>query len=471
MADLSPREWLATLGPRLLNRRQTTALWRRYYDGDQDMPTGPQQHKDAYRQFQKFARTNLCKLAVDSMAQRMQVIGYLPGEGADRRDNDIWQIWQKNKLDSRQFSLYRSALTTGAAYVVLSKDPRQLDVPRTTIESAHNVIVATDPGDPMQRLAALRLWHDQYERRWMATLYLPGRRIGYQTAKHFHNESSGSPMLDWELSSWEVRFDEKSFENVPVIPFQNSDEAKEPRSEFDVGMDVQDRLNLTVLNRLTAERYAAFRQRFLMNYDPDYDPETGLPIPPFKPGADQTFVVPPPAPGEPEPKLGDLVQTDTHNILNAVEADMKVFAAITITPIYYLPSQLTNLSAEAIAALDAGHIAKIRERMASWAESWEEVISLQAEIAGLDIPDLNSAEVVWERPENFDLSSLADYTVKLRKAGYPLPLIAHYTGASPQEVDRLRAELSSEAFREALIKETAQAQQAPSESPNQGQEG
>ena len=52
-----------------------------------------------------------------------------------------------------------------------------------------------------------------------------------------------------------------------MVPFENGDEGEEPRPAFEAGIDVQDRLNLTLLNRLTAERYAAFRQRWMTNYN------------------------------------------------------------------------------------------------------------------------------------------------------------------------------------------------------------
>lgn len=452
---MSPRDWLTLLGQRLLDRRYTIDRWQHYYDGRQDLPAGPQQHKDAYMRFQKLARTNLCKLSVDSMIHRMQVIGYRAGDDRDQVDNDIWRIWQLARLDSRQFGLYRRALIGGSGYAIVGVNPRRESEPLVTVESARNVIVAVDPADPTQRLAALRMWHDEYRGKWFATLYLPGARHGFMTAGEKRVEADDP---GWAPTSWESRFESvPSFDRVPVIEFSNSDEGTEPKAEFAPAMDVQNRLNLTLINRLTAERYAAFRQRYLLNYEVDYDEVTGLPIPPFNPGADQTFVIPPPAPGQPEPRFGDLVQTDTSQMLRAVEADMRAFAAITITPVYYLPGDLINISAEGIAALDAGHIAKIRERALSWSEAWEEVLQLAAEIVGID-RDLSAAEVVWRRPENFDIASMADYAVKSRQAEFPVTWIAEKLGESPQEVERLRTELAADAFRTAMAEARAEPQ-------------
>jgi hypothetical protein len=118
---------------------------------------------------------------------------------------------------------------------------------------------------------------------------------------------------------------------VPVVPFLAGDEGEEPRAVFDSGIDVQDRLNLTLLNRLSAERYASFRQRGLLNFEPETDPVTGVTIAPFPPGVHRLWTVPPPEPGDPEPKLFDFAQTDTSQMLRGVEADMRAFAAVTLT--------------------------------------------------------------------------------------------------------------------------------------------
>lgn len=445
-SDLAPIEWLGRLGPKLLERRPQIDRWRRYYEGEQDLPQGPTQHREAFREFQRTARTNLCKLCTDSMVYRTTVTGFrdMSGDVTADADDIVWALWQAARLDARQFGIWRKAYSRSAAYVTVGVDPRRQRVPRVTIEGPENVVVETDPADASRRLAALRLWHDGIAKRWMATLYLPGQRYHYQTRKEFAKDRpvAGEP-LSFSDRRWELRGEpERSLPTVPVVPFLNGDEGDEPRSEFDVGMDVQDRLNLSVLNRLTAERYAAFRQRGLLNFEPETDPVTGVTISPFNPGADQLWTVPPPEPGDAEPKLFDFQQTMTSDILRGVEADMRAFAAVTITPVYYLPGDLVNIGADSVAALDAGHTAKVRQRHTLWGEGLEEVLQLMADVAELD-RDLSTSEVVWARPENFLPAHVADYMVKLVSAKVPLPMVAEEVGWSPQRVSQLRSELAS----------------------------
>ena len=104
-SDLSPIEWLNRLAPRILDpvHVDTIDKWRRYYQGDHDLPTGPNQLSDAFRAFQRKARTNLCGICVRSMADRMEVIGY---REKDRTANEqVWQLWTKTRMTARQSSI------------------------------------------------------------------------------------------------------------------------------------------------------------------------------------------------------------------------------------------------------------------------------------------------------------------------------------------------------------------------------
>lgn len=456
--DLEPIEWLGRLGQKLLDRQPAIRYWRRYYDGHHDLPAGPNQHAEAYRRFQKLARTNLCKLCVESRVHRTNVIGFRDPAWTSSEPDPVWKLWQRQRLDARQFGIWRKAYARSAAYVIVGVDPRVSKMPRVTIEGPENVIVETDPADATRRLAALRLWHDDIAKRWMATLYLrgtsdraPGRRLHFQTKQQVGKKRSAG-RISFRPDAWETRADEgRTLPGVPVVAFLNGDEGDDPVSAFDSGIDDQNRLNLTLLNRLTSERYAAFRQTLLLNYKADEDPVTGQPIAPYKPGVTQIGTIPPPdEPGDPPVQLIQLQQTQTADMLRGVESDMRAFAAVTLTPVYYLPGDMNNLGAEAIGALDAGHNAQVRQNATLWGEGLEEVAQLMADAAELEAPgggprDLSDSEMVWARPENFVPSQIGDFLAKMTGAGVPLPMAVEEVGWSPQRVAQLRAEQATAA--------------------------
>jgi hypothetical protein len=480
-SDLSPLEWLERLAPRVLDpvHQDTIAKWRRYYDGDHDLPAGPSQLSDAFRAFQRKARTNLCGICVRSMADRMEVLGY---REKDRTANEqVWQLWTKTRLTARQTSIWRKAIALGSAFVVVGPDPNKPGMPRFTIEGPDRIAVETDPGDPLRRLAAVRIWHDPIVKRWLATVYLPRNRYHYQTkdehtsAWMIGDERESRSSLRLKEDRWIPRDGTdgpmRSTDVVPVIPFYNCDEGDEPLAEFaGEGVDIQDRLNLSILNRLTTERYQAYRQRGLLNFEPDEDPITGKPIPPFRPGSDTIWTIPPANPGEPEPKFVDLPPSDTRNILDAIQADMRAFAASTVTPVYYLPGgDMINLAADAILALDSGHTAKIRQRAGLWTGPVAELTQLAADVAGLSVEVVPEA-IAWARPESFHPAAVADYVSKMTAAGVPLPIVAEEIGWSPEQVERLRAEQAAEQMRQATLQRIANPP-AASTVPGRGSSG
>ena len=146
--DLSPLEWLGWLGPKLVERQEAIGYYRRYYEGDHDLPTGPQQHLEAYRRFQRLARTNLCGLCAESMVHRMQAIGYRDSSGdADEPDDGLGPVAGR-ETGRPPVRIWRKAFSRSAAYVIVGVDPRKPANPRVTIEGPENVIVETDPATP-----------------------------------------------------------------------------------------------------------------------------------------------------------------------------------------------------------------------------------------------------------------------------------------------------------------------------------
>lgn len=156
----------------------------------------------------------------------------------------------------------------------------------------------------------------------------------------------------------------------------------------------------------------------------------------------------------------DFQATDTSGMLRGTEADMRAFAAVTLTPVYYLPGDLVNIGADSVAALDAGHVAKVRQHHVTFGEGVEEVLQLMADVAEIDT-DLSQSEAVWMRPENFNPAVVADYMVKLKSSGVPLTMVAEEVGWSPQRIAQLRTEMAAEELRAGLFAQQTAPQPTP----------
>ena len=69
----------------------------------------------------KLSIKNVLSLVRDSFVQNLSVIGYR--DALAKENSAAWVSWQANRMDARQTEVYRPAVTYGAAYVVVTKDP------------------------------------------------------------------------------------------------------------------------------------------------------------------------------------------------------------------------------------------------------------------------------------------------------------------------------------------------------------
>lgn len=436
---LSPGWWLLRLGRQLQGRRGRLDLWWDYFKGRHPLPEGPRRATDAYRDFQRKARTNFCETVVLSSVARTKAIGIADANGDS--DDAAWSWWQLNKLDARQRKVYRTALAQSVAYVIVGPHPKDPKRPLITAEHPREVIVDEDPATG-ERRAAVKAWYDDVLRIARANVYLPDRILKYQT------ERRGPGRLPWGKENWSLMEGGEVSHNlgaVPVVPFECRPDIDEPpEAEFAGVLDIQDRVNFGTLNRMTAERYTAFRQGWVKGhkFKRIIDPETGLET------IEQPFVPDPGAlwasEGE-KTEFGQFGQTDLMGYLKTHEVDVRALLITSRTPAYYYAGDLINVSTDTVAALDGLHIAKVEEYQDEFGEAWEEVLQLAANQAG-DDRDMSASEIRWADPRKLNPTVLAAAAKDKKELGYPLAICAEDLGESPQRVRRITSEAASDAL-------------------------
>jgi hypothetical protein len=413
-------------------------LWRGYYTGKgQSLPEGPKGAIRAYQEFQKKARTNFCMMPVEADVHRLLLIGIQ--DGAGKALMDPWkQWWQPNRLDSKQRLVYRTALSLSESYVSVGEHPRKARQPLIVPEHPRQVIVENDPatGEPE---AALKAWYDSIEGVGKATIATRDNIVHYTT-----DPRSGLARLPWGSNNWDIRdVKDNTFGRPPVATFTyQPDLEDDPEPVFARIMDIQDRINMGVLNRMTAERYSAFRQKWLTGarFKKEVDPETGLEmvVNPYVPDPGALW-----ANESKDASFGEFSQTDLMGYLKTYEADVRTLFVLTSTPAYYMPGDLINVSTDTVVALDTNHVAKVGEEQDNFGEAWELVYSLSGQVAKSDL-DFGDAEVRWKDPRQLNPAAVTDMGVKRKSMGYPLTMVAEDMGDSPGRVERLRTEVAAE---------------------------
>jgi hypothetical protein len=415
----------------------------RYYDGDAPLPHSAENAERAYRRFQKKARLNIGALAVAATRERMIISGFRTGaDGDENGDVVARRLWKANNCDVLSADIHNMMLIFGEAYamvgppivpggfpVVTAEDPRQ-------VETKHHEL------DPRVLTDAIKVWRDEIEGIDFAYFYTPTR------VEVFVKPSENSL---YAIDGWIYREDLSSdnpLGEIPIVKFENIDE----KGEFEPYLDLIDRINHMILQRLVIVTTQAFKQRAIQGNLPQYDQDgnevdyNGI----FEPGPGALWMLPEGT------DIWESGQTNIQDIISAVRADIQDFAALTRTPMHYLSPDGANQSAEGAALAREGLVFKAEDRIARVTPSWSKVMSLMFRWIGDEQrANLLDLEPIWKPAERYSMAERADANSKFQDIPFNsrMTLIGQFT---PAEIAQMEAERAGETIlTQALIGDTA----------------
>jgi hypothetical protein len=436
----SPEWWVDRLSRQLDKRRPAILRLNEYYGGNHPLPEAPPKAQREYRDLLRKSRSNWMALVVDAVGERLKVNG-IRFAGDEEGDTEVWaSVWQANNLDAEAQMVQTDALVCGSACVTVWPDENAQ--PLIQGELPEQMIVAYEPGFRRKRAAALKAWVEDDEHGYV-TLYLPDAIYKYVTRTRIVN--SAATVANWRFDNRDVAGEnwplENVLETVNVIELQaNPRSGKGGRSELDGGVtDIQDRINETIFNRAFAEKFAAFRQRWVTGMAIPTDPETGELIEPFRAAVDRLWMA-----EDAEAKFGEFSESDLKGYIAAVESDIQHLAAITRTPPHYLLGQSGAFpSGDSLKATETGLVAKVRKHQIYFGEAWEEMFRLGLTVLEDKRAEDTAAEILWRDPEARTEGELVDSLVKMATLGVPFEVLWKRWGASPLEVKQWRDRLDA----------------------------
>ena len=425
--------------------RQELDVLRRYATGRQALPLViPRDAPREVRELARISRINMIAIVLNSMVQSLFVDNLRapaaggasaePGaEPVEPEDvtSPVWAAWQANKLDRGQSGLYRAVFTYGLGYMVTTQG-----VP----------FPVSRPMSPRQMTA---LYHEDGD--WPE--YALERRRKRDVFRLYDERHVYQLGYDQEKKRFGLLGDpaEHGSPYCPVVKYSDVEDLDlddEPESRHIPGgppgdvlqtwvagqvaplITLQDQTDVTSFGLHSAQWYAAFRQRWVVGWTPSSPTEKVLSA------ASQmwTFDADPD-----EVKLGEFAETSLDGFLRSREATLKYGATLSETPVHELIGELVNLSAEALAAAEAGRDRKIDERKTGLGESHEQWSQNVGDLMGVDVPD--DLEVVWRDTSARAFGAIVDGLGKLAaQLGVPPEeLWDRIPGATSQDVARWKA--------------------------------
>lgn len=433
-------ELLKRLNDRLDTAEANLTRMDQYYAGEQPLAfLSPEAKAAIGTRFDRMT-TNLPRLAVTSLAERLRVTGF---HRDGQPDEAAWAAWKRNDMDQLAPLAHREALTLGRSFVTVWADSAGRS--RVSVESARQVSCLTDPASRVVT-AALKRWVGGG--RGHAVLYEADRITRYVSDAAVADPAAMPPTA-W--SSVEVI--DNPLGVVPVVPFVNTDRLLDfdGRSEMADLIPLVDALNKTLHDMLVTSEYFARPRRWATGVEleeRDVLDEDGQPtgeteaVNPYPEGHRMMIAE------QAEAKFGSLPAGDLGGHESAARVLLGQIMAVSALPAHYV-GMLSNqpASADALRAAEASLSARAEARQASFGRAWEQVARLMLAVESGADPLALDVAVSWADPTTRSIAQEADAVVKLHAAGIiPATYALARLGYRDDEVEAIRAARQLEAL-------------------------
>jgi hypothetical protein len=454
--------WMLRLSGQLHDRKRQRRLkdLDDWYRGVPPLPRSAASWRQAYQEVHRHACSNFAELVAEAPRARMNIVGIrTSSDGDSTGDREAWRIWRRAQMPLVSDEVHRLFLRFGESFALVLPPEAGSDIPIVTPEDPRSVVAESDPLRPWLAQAGLKMYRDPVKGLDFCYLYRPGR-MDVAKRDATRQRSTTIPRFG---DQWEI--DEDLSRDLPdglmpLVLFTNRDGV----AEFERHTNVLNRINRTVLERMTIATLQAFKQRGIKGL-PDVDPNTGEEIDysnifEASPGA--LWLLPETA------EIWESGQADLRPILDAIHADVVHLAATTQTPMHALDPGGENQSAEGASMAREGHVFKVKDRIQRVKPPWSQVMqTCFLWVGDTERADLDGIDVMFESPESQSLAERASAAAQARAAGVTWrTIMTDVMGFPPEQVDRMETERQDDlvfARQLAMIEAEAKAPQASTE--------
>lgn len=384
----------------------------------------PEKAKAEYQMLADQARFNIMPLVVTAKAQNLSVVGYRPtsanGRSPSSDNSEAWNsIWQSNRMDSRQGGLFRGALTYGASYALsLPGIPNPVITPFSPLRCT---AIYEDPINDQWPVYAMTLdrprdlLNGAYQKTDPLTQQVLGPvKIRIYDAHHVYTLTIAQSNVANESIDMDPKAVKVEWHGSGVCPIVRFADRSDPDGDLlgvvEPLIPIQRQLNQTTFSLLMTQQYSAFRQRWATGMAIEED-ENGVPLEPWNAAVSAVWQN-----ESPDGKFGDFAESSPEYYLKSRESALLFVASTAQIPPHNLlvGSGISNISAETLASIEAGHRSDIHEYQGTLGEAIEQLIRLGAHQAGDEegAGDM-SAQVVWKDTTPRSLGQVVDALGKL----------------------------------------------------------
>jgi hypothetical protein len=428
--------------------RRTAARRQDFADLEELTPDQkPTMPRKALADMTKIADTALtpnAKGIIDQFSQQMRVEGIRMKES--EQNAPAWQLFTRNRLASKQVSLYKSMFAQGLAYGLVLPAVGRLDG------------AATAAFDLRSARRATAFYRDDFDE--FPEVFLDVDRIVNSDGTAENIITFVDDAYIHRLSCPEGDIDKLAYiDNTehamgicPVQRFGYMDLDGNARGEVEPYLPLLQRIDQDTSDRLVLQRFSSWMMRWATGVEQPDSPEQKAALEAYLAVGDLLMNE------SPEAKFGQLQATPMDGHIRAREADIRDLSAVSQVPSYRMLGLADNIGAEAIAAADASLKRKMDEYKTIVGEQMESMLRLGGYAMGnSDIANDFDSRVVWGKTDAIDFQSLAQGITTLYANGEGIPMemmwerLDGWSQQDTEEAKRLREAIKEAKQAEAML--------------------
>jgi hypothetical protein len=225
-------------------------------------------------------------------------------------------------------------------------------------------------------------------------------------------------------------------DTVPVFHFGNNAwTGHYGESELRDIIDLQDAINTTITQKLTAQEFVALAQRVIIGVDPtdESGTDTADTIQRFRTGADAILTL-----ADPAAKIAEFAGADIGALDKLAETEELRIARTSKVPVHYLTQSGGFPSGRAMRTAEAPFVSKVEDRQLSFGQVLSDAVGYALRLDG--VADPADITVNWRPAAPLPEEDVWDLAIAKKAAGMPFPAILREGGYDPEQIDQIKTE-------------------------------